>query len=81
MSAACVANVRQLALRIDFPDTAPDVSEMHIALLIHDDAGAGMSRRRESRQGELRRNNQNGKKVSFHTASLTWHEAGPVTTS
>jgi hypothetical protein len=47
-------------------------------LLIHNDAGAGMSRRRECRQRELRRNNQNGGPVSFHAASLTRGELDRV---
>lgn len=43
MPPARLANVGQLALRIDFSDTASNVREVDIALFVNNDAGAGMS--------------------------------------
>ena len=75
VSAVRFADIGQLALWIDFADTAPSMCEIHIALLIHDDAGAGMSRSIESRQGELRGERQKEGKY-FHKADLTWLRSG-----
>ena len=70
----CV-NVREFALRVDPADSSASVSEIHIALLIHDNAGAWMSERHNHSQTYLPRNCQNERK-DLHQVILTSGEWG-----
>ena len=65
MSTGPATDVGQLALRIDFAETAPAV-EIDVALFIDDDAGARMSQYRQRRRAKLRCKCESEQKMSFH---------------